>query len=382
MRRNRLAIVPGAQPPVDDATPQARSKRSKAWVKPLVMGITGVVVIVAVFVFIFPKFADYQTAFTSLRDLSPWWILVLAIAAIANVLVYPTTADAAIPHLPFRVAFISRQVSYLVSNVIPGGGAVAAGSQYSVLATYGVATPLAVAAVTADAAWTFLITLGAPSIAVALLVIEGRSTAAYLTAALIGLVVLVVALIVIIVALRSSDGARRLGARFQRPVDAVMRVIHRPAPNVGDALANFHEHAADMVARRWVRLTVTNIAAQFMPMIILGVALAALGGFPHPITLVELFAAYSIASLLTSVPLTPGGLGTVDAALIGLLVAFGLDSSTALAADLIWRLFWTLFQLLVGLGSFGWYTWDRRRGDRPLDPSAGMTNTGETADAH
>ena len=144
-----------------------------------------------------------------------------------------------------------------------------------------------------------------------------------------------------------------------------MRLIRRPAPDVGESLVVFHDHAADMVARRWVRLTVTNIAAQFMPMVILGVALAALGSFPHPITLVELFAAYSIASLLTSVPLTPGGLGTVDAALIGLLVAFGLDSSTALAADLIWRVFWTLIQLAVGLGSFGWYTWDRRRGSPP-----------------
>ena len=346
------------------------------------MAVAGVVVIVAVFVFLFPKFADYQQAFTSLRDLSPWWILALVVAAIANIVVYPTTAEAAIPRLPFRVAFISRQVSYLISNVLPGGGAVAAGSQYSVLATYGVSTPVAVAAVTADAAWTFLITLGAPSIAVALLVIEGRSTAAYLTAALIGLAALIVALIVIVVALRSSEGARHIGARFQRPVDAVMRIVRRPAPDVGAVLANFHEHAAAMVSRRWGRLTVTNIAAQFMPMVILGVALAALGGFPHPITLVELFAAYSIASLLTSVPLTPGGLGTVDAALIGLLVAFGLDSTTALAADLIWRLFWTLLQLAVGLVSFGWYTWDRRRGDRPMASNSGLASPSGRTDAH
>ncbi len=60
-------------------------------------------------------------------------------------------------------------------------------------------------------------------------------------------------------------------------------------------------------------------------------------------------------------PLTPGGLGTVDAALVALLVGFGADSSTALAADLIWRLVWFLPQLLVGLVAMGIYRWDRRR---------------------
>ena len=37
------------------------------------------------------------------------------------------------------------------------------------------------------------------------------------------------------------------------------------------------------------------------------------------------------------IPLTPGGLGTVDAALTALLVAFGLDQNDALAATLVWR---------------------------------------------
>jgi uncharacterized membrane protein YbhN (UPF0104 family) len=50
----------------------------------------------------------------------------------------------------------------------------------------------------------------------------------------------------------------------------------------------------------------------------------------------------------------------VDAALVALLVAFGVDSSIAVVADLIWRLVWFLPQLLVGLGAFGMYKWDTR----------------------
>jgi uncharacterized protein (TIRG00374 family) len=95
-------------------------------------------------------------------------------------------------------------------------------------------------------------------------------------------------------------------------------------------------------------------------MLVLLAALAGLKAFPAHLSLVQCFAAYAIALLLTMFPLTPGGLGTVDAALVALLVGFGVDSSAALAADLIWRLVWFLPQLLVGLVALGIYKWDKR----------------------
>jgi uncharacterized protein (TIRG00374 family) len=143
-----------------------------------------------------------------------------------------------------------------------------------------------------------------------------------------------------------------------------MRRIHKPAPDITERLLEFNEHASAMVQSRWKQLTITNLAAQLAPMLVLWFALIGLGAFPQPLTIIEIFAAYSIALILTSFPITPGGLGTVDAALVGLLVAFGVDSSTAIAADLVWRLIWFLPQLLVGLGAFGLYWWDRRRDAR------------------
>jgi uncharacterized protein (TIRG00374 family) len=338
------------------STPAAR----KRWRSVITAGI-GLVLIVAVFAFIFPQFANYQQAFEQLRQMSAWWLLALLVAAIVNNLAYPLTAQAAIPKLPYRVAFTSRQVSFLVSNVIPGGGAIAAGSQYSVLATYRIPTPMAAAAVTADAVWTLLITLAAPSLAIVLLITEGRSTLGYTTIAVIALTITVVVMLLTAIVLRSEDGAARIGRVLERPAAAVFRIIRRPAPDLSASLVAFHEQAAAMVGRRWAPLTLTNLLAQFMPMVILICALAGLGVFPKPLSLIEVFAAFSIAILLTSVPITPGGLGTVDAALVALLVAFGADSSTALAADLIWRVFWTLTQLGVGLFAFGLYGWDRRR---------------------
>lgn len=319
------------------------------------------VVLAAVFLFLFPRFADYGAALDQMLALSPWWIAALVAASLVNIALYPLTEIAAIPRLAYRAAFMSRQAAFTISNIIPGGGAVAVATQYSILAGYRVPPVTAAAAVSADGAWTYLITLGAPSIAVGLLLIEGDSIAGFRLAAVIGLAIVIGSIAAIAVVLRSEEGARRLGSWGQRVVDRLFRVGKKPAPDVTKAVLAFHTDAADMVGQRWRSLTVTNVVAQFAPLLVLTAALAGLGVLGHPVTLIEAFAAYSIALLLTMFPLTPGGLGTVDAALVALLVGFGADSSTALAVDLIWRLVWFLPQLLVGLVALGVYRWDRRR---------------------
>ena len=330
----------------------------------VVAAVVSVAVLAAVFFFLFPKFADYGAAFEQILAMSPWWIAALVAASLVNIVVYPLTEIAAIPGLSYRAAFASRQSAFTISNVIPGGGAVAVATQYAILAGYRVPPAVAAAAVSADGAWTYLITLAAPSIAVGLLLMAGDSTSGFTAAAVVGLAVVVVSVAAIVMVLRSEAGARRLGGWLQRPADRIFALLKRTPPDATAALVQFHLHASEMVGERWRSLTVTNVAAQFAPVLVLGTALAALGVFPSRLTVVEVFAAYSIALLLTMFPLTPGGLGTVDAALVALLVGFGVDSSTALAADLIWRVAWFVPQLVVGLGALAVYRWDRHRADR------------------
>jgi uncharacterized protein (TIRG00374 family) len=351
-------VTENAAPSVAEvADTTARKKRLRTVISLLV----GLIIMIAVFAFLFPQLGNYGKAFEQLQSISPLWIALLVAAGLLNIGLYPLTAIAAIPHLSYRHAFVNRQAGFLVSNVIPGGGAVAVGTQYAILARYGVPAPAAAAAVSADAVWTYLLTLSFPMIGVVGLVIEGRSTAGYMTGAIIGVVVVIISVIAISLILRSESGARTVARVAQKPVNRVMKVFKRPGPDLTEKLVEFHHEASDLVGRRWHWLTITNIVAQLTPFLVLLFALAGLGQFPVPLTLIEIFAAYSIALLLTSFPITPGGLGTVDAALVALLVAFGVDSSIAVVADLIWRLVWFLPQLLVGLGAFGMYKWDTRK---------------------
>ena len=66
---------------------------------------------------------------------------------------------------------------------------------------------------------------------------------------------------------------------------------------------------------------------------------AALGRFVDPF---ELFAAYGIANVLGAIPITPGGLGVIEATCATLLVSFGLTRNVATLAVIGWRLvnFW------------------------------------------
>lgn len=327
----------------------------------IITTLVGLAVMVAVFAFLFPQLGTYEEALSQLSRIDPLWLGILLVSGGVNIVIYPFTAIAAIPGLPYQHAFVDRQVGFMISNVIPGGGAVAVGTQYTILTRYGVSANSAAAAVSADAIWTYLMVLGTPALAVLLLVVEGRSTAGLMTAAIIGLAAVVVSVIALTAVMRSADAAGRIGRRLQRPATWLWHLFRRDPPDVARRLTDFNTDAGALVRKRWGALTITNAAAQLTPYLVLVAALAGLGAVPDPLSLIEVFAAFSIAILLTSFPLTPGGLGTVDAALVLLLTGFGVASSTAIAADVVWRLVWFLPQLLAGLAAFGVFTWGQRR---------------------
>jgi uncharacterized protein (TIRG00374 family) len=96
--------------------------------------------------------------------------------------------------------------------------------------------------------------------------------------------------------------------------------------------------------------------------------LAALGARPEP-ALVLL--AYAASSLLGMIPLTPGGLGFVEAGLAGLLGLAGVDVGTAAVATLAYRLvgFW----LPLPAGAVAYLLARRRYGSG--DASASSTSS-------
>ena len=86
-------------------------------------------------------------------------------------------------------------------------------------------------------------------------------------------------------------------------------------------------------------------------------ALRAVGAQPRP-SLVIL--AYATAALLALIPLTPGGLGFVEAGLVGTLTLAGINPANALVATLVYRL--VAFWLPIPVGGAAYLVFRRKYG--------------------
>jgi putative heme transporter len=132
------------------------------------------------------------------------------------------------------------------------------------------------------------------------------------------------------------------------------------------SLSEFKSQTADTVRRRGWPLTWTTLANQLVGFLLVLIIVRAVGITAGQVTYIAVFTSFAIARLAGAIPITPGGLGTLDAAFISLMTAFGASSSRALAADLIWRL--TVYLLPIIPGIVAYVIWLRRR-DRVV-PSA------------
>ena len=70
--------------------------------------------------------------------------------------------------------------------------------------------------------------------------------------------------------------------------------------------------------------------------------LSSSGAFGHWVNPVAVLVAYGVANIAAALPITPGGLGVVEATVSGILVGFGTPRSIAIWGVLAWRLvnFW------------------------------------------
>ncbi len=371
---------PSSDEVLEDLKAAERKGGWKGWLPKIILTILGIALAYFIFRYMADNFGGFQQGVQAAFSMPIGWTIAAIVAAILAIGVYPLTAPAAIPGLHYWPAFVDRQGGFAISTTIPfGGGPIAVGTQYAILARYGVKQRLAAAAVAADAIWTYLMTFGAPGVSLILLWVFERRTlngdeCGAISCTTIDLIVVVTGVICLVsmlgiaFVLRSKTNAQKVGRFAQGAVGGVFRFIKRTPPNVFDSVVGFNDTAADMVGRRWKQITVANIAAQLTPMLVIIAALEGVGA--SKVSPLEVFAAYSVALLLTTVPLAPGGAGTVDAALIGMLVAFGASMEQAVAADVIWRAFCFLPQMVVGWIGVSVFAIQRRMGRRREAPAA------------
>ncbi|MCE7882363.1 MAG: UPF0104 family protein [Actinobacteria bacterium ATB1] len=311
-------------------------------------------ILVVVFLGIFPKFASYSDAWDAIQKMSVVSLLLLGIATIVNVFVYVLPYQAALPGLHYGPAFVVRQTSFMISNTIPLGGAFGLGVQYAMLAGYGLGPGPTTAAIGITSVWNLFVTLGLPVLALLALLVTGQATGHSLWITALGIAGIGVMVFLFWLVLRSEDTARKLGRAGDRAATWSAGLIHKDVePDFDEGLVRFRTSTVDVVDAHWLRITGTSVLQQIAQFSILFFALVGLGATGSDgISLAEAFAAFVFARLASFIPVTPGGLGTVDAALVALLDSYGVSNEIALAADLVWRACSLFPQVILGVGTF------------------------------
>jgi uncharacterized protein (TIRG00374 family) len=176
----------------------------------------------------------------------------------------------------------------------------------------------------------------------------------------IGLAVFVVAVVAFALVIRSESVAAWLGRLGNRVVGPLLRRF-RPDAQVDlvASLLGFRSSIASVVSRRWAVISVAQVSVSLGQFLILYMALRGVEGWGTAGTpLLVAFGAFAVAQIGLLIPITPGGLGTTDAVLIGVLTALGTSEGAATAADLVWRACSFVPQIAVGVIAL--ITWSRR----------------------
>jgi putative heme transporter len=334
---------------------EAERKKRTGWGRLIGIAVS-VAVIGLVFAFALPRIANYGEVWGVVSGLSWGWIVGLLLASGLDIATYAPPWVASLPGLSYLRATRVTLASTALSMVAPGGAAVGMATSFAMLRAWGVRGRPVGLAVAVTSVWNQLVILGVPIVAVAALVAEGGRNRTVELVALISLAAFAVIVAGFAIGLSSARLARRVGNRAARSANWLRGLFRRaPVKWNGETFVRFRAEAIELIRRRWVFLTFATLANHLTVFIVFLVSLRAVGIPRGHVTIVEAFAAWALARVLGSIPITPGGVGFVELGLTGALVAFGASDAEALAATLIYR-FLTIVPTIV-LGLLSAATW-------------------------
>jgi uncharacterized membrane protein YbhN (UPF0104 family) len=195
-----------------------------------------------------------------------------------------------------------------------------------------------------------------PLLALAALALQGGAGAGRVLAALTGLLGLAGAVGVLVAVLHSERVARRTGEVAAGLVNTLRRPWGRPPVHGWElATVKFRRRTVLLLRARWLQLTLATLTSHLLLFLVLLLCLRHLGVAASQVGWAEALAVFAFARLVTAVPITPGGVGLVELALIAGLVAAGGPRVGVVAAVLVFRAL--TYLLPVPLGVLTWVLW-------------------------
>ena len=306
---------------------------------------------------VFPSLLQVLSAGPRLTQLEPVWFVAMLLAEAASfVCLWVLQRLSVRTHDVFAIA-TSQLAGNAFGRIVPGGGATAGALQYRMLVQAGIPARRAASGLTASSLLVFAVLLALPVFALPA-VLRGVVSPdnELVRAALVGLVVFAAMFAVGVAFIVTNKPLYETAAFVQRVRNRIF-ARRPPRTTLPDRIVAERDLIVSVLGQRWWEALLATIGRWFFDYLALLAALAAVGATPRP-TLVLL--AFVSAQVLAQIPLTPGGLGFVEAGLTGTLALAGVHGGPAVLASLAYRLVSYWLPLPAGLA--GWVLHRRRYG--------------------
>jgi undecaprenyl-diphosphatase len=283
------------------------------------------------FYFLLPQLASLDESAEAATQANWWWLGPMLVGAAATIgfaaLAFVASVPEPIAYLP---ALRMQTASSFVSRIAPANtGTLAMGVRF--LQRSGLDPGPAAAAVGLCAGAGFVVHI---SLMVAFLAWVGTSEVGFsLPQANVLFIIIAVAVSAAGLVIVAVPALRR------RILPPLLVQIRNAASSVADVLTS---------PLRVISLIYGQVGVTMSFILTLAAAVAAFGG---GVSFPEIGAAYLVAAALGSAAPTPGGLGAVEAALVGALTGYGMSSGNAVSAVLTFRLITYWLPMLPG-----WFT--------------------------
>jgi uncharacterized protein (TIRG00374 family) len=287
---------------------------------------------------LWPSLTEVFTSWRSLFEMEPGWFAAALLVEAASFVCIWELQRIALQTKSWYAVGTSQLAGNALGRVIPGGMAASGALQYQMLIRAGlpsgrIASALAAVSVLLFGTVLALPLLSLPAILGGTPVAKSLAYAAYLGAAVFGLTLLGGVLVFV------WDRPLRIAGRAATWV--LNQTLRRKNNVEGLAERLLHERDSLRVAfgARWKAAVLASAGKWILDYLALVACLRAVGAEPNPSLVLLAFVA---ASFLGMIPLTPGGLGFVEAGLTGLLALAGVSAGAAVVATLAYRLvsFW------------------------------------------
>ncbi|MFL5767160.1 MAG: YbhN family protein [Actinomycetota bacterium] len=287
---------------------------------------------------VLPQIAGARKSLSLLSDAQLAPIVAGVILEVASILAYAMLTRSLLPHgqRPSLWRLLRIQLSTLaVSHVVPGGSAAGAGLSFRLLEKEGVDGPaagfaLALQSIGSAVVLNVLLWIGL----VVSIPLRGFNPL-YGTAAIVGIVLIGGFFGLVLLLTRGEARSAKVLRAVARHVpfvqeESVHRAVHRGA-----------DQLRTLTSDRMLLLTAVGWAGANW-LLDAGSLWLFLAAFGERVPADALFVAYGLANVLAAIPITPGGLGVVEAVMTSTLVGFGTPRGVAVLGVIGYRLvnFW------------------------------------------